>query len=75
MFPILIWGDWSFVWGLRPPKSIRGDGTGSNLRFFRSKSTVLKKVLVKLLGLFGAPIAIRRPRNCAPLAPCYAPAQ
>jgi len=29
----------------------------------------MKKVLVTLLGLFGAPIGIRRPGNCAPLAP------
>jgi len=27
MFPIVIWGDWSFVWGgLSPPKPLRGDG-------------------------------------------------
>jgi len=30
--------------------------SGSNLRSFRSKCTVFKKVLVTLLGLFGAPI-------------------
>ena len=46
----------------------------SNLRSFRSKCTELKKVLVTLLVLFGAPIAIRRLGNCAPLAPHrYAP--
>jgi len=35
------------VWSLAPPCS--------NLSFFRSKCTILKKVLVTLLGLFGAP--------------------
>jgi len=53
-----------------------------NLRSFGSKCTVLKKVLVILLGLFGAPrshsaprTVIRRPGNCAPLHPFrYAPA-
>jgi len=39
----------------------------SNLKSFGSKCTVLKKVLVTLLGLFGAPIVIRRPGNCAPI--------
>jgi len=33
----------------------------SNLRSFGSKFTVLKKVLVKLLGLFGDPTDIWRP--------------
>jgi len=33
------------------------------------KFTVLKKVLVKLLELFGAPIMIRRPGNFAPFPP------
>jgi len=48
----------------------------SKLRSFVSKCTVLKKVLVTLLGLFGAPAVIwrppivtRRPGNCVPLAP------
>jgi len=46
----------------------------SNLRSLGSKCIVLKKILVKLLGLFGAPIVIRRPVNYAPLAPTrYAP--
>ena len=35
----------------------------SNLRSFRSKRTVLKKVLVTLLGLFYAPAVIRCPRS------------
>ena len=39
-----------------------------NLNLFRSKFTVLKKVLVTLLGLFGARAVIRRQENCAP--PC-----
>jgi len=35
----------------------------------------LKKVLVTLMGLLHAPAVIRRPENCAPLAPPrYAPA-
>ena len=43
-------------------------------RSFRSKSTMLKKVLVALLRLFGAIIRIRRSGNCSPLAlPHYAP--
>jgi len=48
----------------------------SNMRSFGSKSTVMKKVLVTLLGLFGAshshsatPAVIRHPGNCAPLLP------
>jgi len=41
----------------------------SSLRFFGSKCTVLKTVLVTLLGLFGALAVIRRPGNCALLAP------
>ena len=52
----------------------------SNLRSFGSKFTVLKTVIVTLLGLFGAPqwfrdpIVTRRPGNCAPLVPPhYAP--
>ena len=40
----------------------------SNMSFFGSKCTVLKKVLVTLLGLCDAPAVIRRPGNCAPLA-------
>ena len=36
---------------------------------------MLKKVLVILMGLFGAPVLIRCPRNCALLAPPrYTPA-
>jgi len=29
MFPILIWGVWSFVWGAKPTKAPGGDGTGT----------------------------------------------
>jgi len=39
-----------------------------NLKSFGSKCTAVKKVLVTLLGLFGVPMMIRRPGNCAPLA-------
>jgi len=35
----------------------------SNLRSFRRKCTVLKEVLVTLLGLFGGPAMIRRPHS------------
>jgi len=46
-----------------------------NLSSFGSKFTLLKKVLVILLGLSGAPAAIWRPGNCAPLSlPRYASA-
>ena len=46
----------------------------SNLRCFESKFTVLKKVFVTLLGLFGAPVVILHPENCVPLSPHrYAP--
>ena len=34
---------------------------------------LLKNVLVTLLGFFGVPIMIRRPGNCAPLAPLVTP--
>ena len=55
----------------------------SNLRSFGSNSTLLKKVIVTLLGLFGSsrshsshPRVIQRPGNGAPLAhPRYAPAR
>ena len=48
-----------------------------NLKFFGSKCTALKKVLVTLLGLFGAFMMIWRPGNCTSLAlslllPCQA---
>jgi len=58
----------------RPGQEARLAPPCSNLSSFESKCTVLKKILVTLLGLFGAPIVIRRPGNCAPLAPLrYAP--
>jgi len=43
------------------------------LRSSGSKFTVLKKVLVTLLGLFGAPIVTWRPGNCASLPPLVMP--
>jgi len=43
------------------------------LEAFWEANVLLKKVLVTLLGLFGAPIAIWRPGNCAPLAPLVTP--
>jgi len=45
----------------------------SNLRSFGSKSAAFKKVLTTLLGLFRAPIVIRRPANYAPLPPVVTP--
>ena len=61
------------VWSLAPPCS--------NLRSFRRKCTALKKVLVTLLGLFGAPRSGSAPHGDSapekfpPLAPShYAPA-
>ena len=61
------------VWSLAPPCS--------NLRSFRSKWTVLKKVLVTLLGLLGAPRSDSAPHDDSvpgkfcPLAPShYVPA-
>jgi len=52
----------------------------SNLTSFGSKYTLLKKVVVTLLGLFGAlrnhsalPAVIWRPGICAPLAPLVTP--
>jgi len=38
-----------------------------NLMSFGSKCTVLKEVLVTLLGLFATPAVIRHPGNCAHL--------
>ena len=52
--------------GFAPPAA---PGYGPDLRSFRSKFSVLKKVLVTLLGLFGAPAVIWLSGNCAPLAP------
>jgi len=53
----------------------------SNLRSSGSKCTTLKKVLVTLLGLFGAPTVIRRANSdsalgelCSYCPPHYAPA-
>jgi len=47
----------------------------SNLMSFGSKRTTLQTVLVTLLRFFGAPVVIRRPRNCALPSPLrYAPA-
>jgi len=43
----------------------------SNLRSFGNKWTILKKVLVTLLGHFGIPIVIQHPGNCASLAPLH----
>jgi len=40
---------------------------------FRKQMHVLKKVLVTLLGLFGAPMVIQRPGNCAPFVPFVTP--
>jgi len=52
----------------RPGQETRLAPIRSNLSFFWSKCTVLKKVLVTLLGHVGAPV-LRRPGYCAPLAP------
>jgi len=41
-------------------------------KVFRSKCTVLKKVLETLLRLFGALPVIRRPESCSPCPPRYA---
>jgi len=48
----------------RPGKEASLAPPCSNLRSFGSKCTVLKKVLVTLLRLFGAPAVIHRPGNC-----------
>ena len=61
---------------------LSGDGSGwhpgqkaslaplcSNMGSFGSKFPVLNKVIVTSLGRFGAPLVIRRPGNCVPLAP------
>jgi len=45
----------------------------SSLRSFGSKCTVLKKVFVTLLGLYGAPILIRRRGIVPPLPPLVTP--
>ena len=52
----------------------------SNLKSFGSKCTVLKKVFVTLLGLYGAPAVIWRPHIdtapgelCPPCPPRYVP--
>jgi len=44
---------------------------GLNLKSFRSKCIVLKKILVTLLGLFGTPLCDLTPGELCP--PCYAP--
>jgi len=45
----------------------------SNLKSFRSKCTVLMKVLVTMLGLLGAPIVIRRSGIVPPWPPRSTP--
>ena len=60
------WRPWQIT-DLAPPCS--------NLRSFGSKSTVLKNVLVTLLGLFGSPRSDSALGElCAPCPPRYAPA-
>jgi len=44
-----------------------------NLRSFGPKYTLLKKVLAKLLGLFGAPGSDSAPGESCPLAPVVTP--
>jgi len=36
-------------------------------KVFREQMHCIEKVLVTLLGLFGAPVVVPRPENCAPL--------
>jgi len=67
MLPPCRQGCSKFKW--RPVQEASLAPPSSNLRSFGSKCSVLKKVFVTLSGLFGAPIVIRRPGNCAPLAP------
>jgi len=57
----------------RPGKETSLASPYSILRSFGSKCTVLKKVLLALLGLFGTPAVIRRSRKCAPLHPLVTP--
>jgi len=33
LFHVSIWGAWSFVWGVSPPKPPHGDGT--DLKYFK----------------------------------------
>jgi len=50
--------------------------SGSNLRSYGSKFTVLKKVVGtfrRFRQSFGDPIAIRRPGNCSPLSSLVTP--
>jgi len=49
--------------GLRPGKEASLAPPFSNVRSFGRKFTVLKKVIVKLLGIFGAPADIWRPQQ------------
>jgi len=35
VFHISIWGAWSFVWGAKPTKAPRGDGTDHSMGFVR----------------------------------------
>jgi len=53
--------------GWRPGQKTSLAPPCSNTRSFRSKCTVLKKILATLLGLFDAPAVIRRSGNRAPL--------
>jgi len=73
-------------WSYRLPHGRSLATLRSNLSYFEGKFTVLKKVLVTLLGLFGAsrnnsaplqwssdPVVNLRPGNCAPFAPSLRP--
>jgi len=42
-------------------------------KVFQTQMCCIEKVLVTLLGFFGAPIVIRRPVNSAPLPPLVTP--
>jgi len=53
----------------RPGARSRFGAPWSNLKSFGSKSTVMKKVLATLLGLFGAPRSDSVPGALFPLTP------
>ena len=46
MFHVSIWVAWSFVWGAKPPKAPRGDGTG---RMVRAKYAASEPLVITIV--------------------------
>jgi len=54
-YSISIWGTWSFVWGAKPSKGPRGDGTGY------IQATSLTQLPIPLALIAAGPMSCRKP--------------